>query len=104
VADDAYVFASDTRSGSLSENTGLKHVKTYQPYLTCHGLRATFKTWAKENRWADDLVEFALAHVQEKLEAAYQRSDLLVQRRPLMQAWADTVTRMTVEAGSRPWG
>jgi integrase len=92
-AQDAYVFASDTRSGTLSENTGLKQVKTYEPYLTCHGLRATFKTWAKEERWADDLVEFALAHVQEKLEAAYQRSNLLVQRRPLMQAWADVVTR-----------
>ena len=93
VAEEAYVFASDTRSGTISENTALKQVKTYAPDLTGHGLRATFKTWAKEERWDDDLVEFALAHVQEKLEAAYQRSDLVVQRRPLMQAWADTVTQ-----------
>jgi integrase len=93
VTKDAYVFASRTRSGTISENTALKQVKTYDPGLTGHGLRATFKTWAKEERWDDDLVEFALAHVQEKLDAAYQRSDLLEQRRPLMQAWADAVTQ-----------
>ena len=39
------------------------------------------------------MLKFALAHVQKKLEAAYQRSDLLEQRLSLMQAWADVVTR-----------
>ena len=87
------VFASKTRSGTLSENTGLKHVQTSREDITVHGLRSTFRTWGSEARWDKDLLEFALAHVQEKLEAAYQRSDLLEQRLSLMQAWADVVTR-----------
>jgi integrase len=93
VSGKAHVFASKTKSGTLSENTGLKHVQTYKENITVHGLRSTFRTWGSEARWDKDLLEFALAHVQEKLEAAYQRSDLLEQRRPLMQVWADVVTR-----------
>lgn len=88
-----FVFASDTKSGTLSENTALKHMKVFREGLTVHGLRSTFRTWGAEERWDTELLEFALAHVQEKLAAAYQRSDLLVQRWPLMQAWADVVTR-----------
>ncbi|HHX5194749.1 TPA: integrase, partial [Yersinia enterocolitica] len=39
-----------------------------------------------------DLAERALAHtVQNKVEAAYHRTDLLEQRRPMMLAWADFV-------------
>jgi len=38
------------------------------------------------------LAERALAHVKgDKVVQAYQRSDLLEQRRPIMQQWADTI-------------
>lgn len=54
-----------------------------------HGLRSTFRDWAAESRWERDLAEAALAHVlSSKVEAAYQRSDLLEARRPMMEAWA----------------
>ncbi|HAU4931748.1 TPA: site-specific integrase, partial [Aeromonas hydrophila] len=42
--------------------------------------------------YARDLAERALAHtVQNKVEAAYHRTDLLDQRRPMMDAWAEFV-------------
>jgi integrase len=59
--------------------------------LTAHGFRATFKTWASERtNFPRELVEAALAHVLgDKVEAAYQRGDLLDKRRLLMSAWGE---------------
>jgi integrase len=60
---------------------------------TAHGFRSSFRDWCSEKAYPRDLAERALAHaVQNKVEAAYHRTDLLEQRRPLMQAWADFIT------------
>ncbi|WP_273804413.1 tyrosine-type recombinase/integrase [Providencia rettgeri] len=57
---------------------------------TAHGFRSTFRDWCSEHSYSRDLAERALAHtVKNKVEAAYHRTDLLEQRRPMMQAWAD---------------
>ncbi|EJD6367858.1 TPA: tyrosine-type recombinase/integrase [Proteus mirabilis] len=57
---------------------------------TAHGFRSTFRDWCSEHGYSRDLAERALAHtVKNKVEAAYHRTDLLDQRRPMMQAWAD---------------
>lgn len=59
---------------------------------TAHGFRSSFRGWCSENGYPRDLAERALAHtVQNKVEAAYHRTDLLEQRRPMMQAWGDYV-------------
>lgn len=59
---------------------------------TAHGFRSSFRDRASENGYARDLAERALAHtVANKVEAAYHRTDLLEQRRPLMEAWAKHV-------------
>ncbi|MDP9154406.1 MAG: tyrosine-type recombinase/integrase [Pseudomonadota bacterium] len=59
---------------------------------TAHGFRSSFRDWASEHGYARDLAERALSHtVSNKVEAAYHRTDLLEQRRPMMQAWADFV-------------
>jgi len=56
---------------------------------TAHGFRSSFRDWASENGYARDLAERALAHtVSNKVEAAYYRTDLLEQRRPMMESWA----------------
>lgn len=66
-------------------------------YATAHGFRSSFRDWASENGYARDLAERALAHaIENKTEAAYHRSDLLEQRRAMMQAWCDYVTGRTV--------
>ncbi|SMC28469.1 Integrase [Andreprevotia lacus DSM 23236] len=68
---------------------------------TAHGFRSSFRDWCSEQNYPRDLAERALAHtVQNKVEAAYHRTDLLEQRRPMMQAWADFIT--TTHAGKKP--
>jgi len=57
-----------------------------------HGFRSSFRDWASEQGYARDLAERALAHtVANKVEAAYHRTDLLEQRRSLVEAWAKHV-------------
>lgn len=59
---------------------------------TAHGFRSSFRDWCSEQGYARDLAERALAHtVQNKVEAAYHRTDLLDQRRPMMDAWSEFV-------------
>ncbi|MBY6047865.1 tyrosine-type recombinase/integrase [Vannielia litorea] len=59
---------------------------------TTHGFRSSFRDWASENGYARDLAERALAHtVSNATEAAYHRTDLLEQRREMMESWADWV-------------
>jgi len=57
---------------------------------TPHGFRASFRQWAAETRpEGREVAEAALAHaIRDRVEAAYQRSDLLERRRPLMEGWA----------------
>ena len=60
---------------------------------TTHGFRSSFRDWAAETGADHQASERALAHnPQTKVEAAYFRTDLLDQRRELMQAWADYLT------------
>ena len=55
-----------------------------------HGFRSSFRDWAaEETNHPREVVEAALAHtVQNKVEAAYARSDLFERRRLLMNDWA----------------
>ena len=57
--------------------------------VTAHGFRATLKTWADEAAtFPHTVVEMALGHqVGNAVERAYRRTDLLEQRRQLMEAW-----------------
>ncbi|HTW71154.1 MAG TPA: integrase arm-type DNA-binding domain-containing protein [Acetobacteraceae bacterium] len=58
--------------------------------LTVHGFRSTFRDWCAEaTGYPRELAEAALAHaLDSKVEAAYQRGDLLEKRRRLMNEWA----------------
>ena len=55
-----------------------------------HGFRSSFRDWAAERtNHPREVIEAALAHaVQNKVEAAYARSDLFERRRYLMDDWA----------------
>jgi integrase len=62
--------------------------------LTAHGFRSTFRDWAAETGQPADVAEAALAHtLGSKVQAAYQRGDLLQRRRKLMDTWADFCAR-----------
>lgn len=62
--------------------------------LTVHGFRSTFRDWCAEKTNAPrHVVEQALAHVVEnKVEAAYLRTDVFERRRRLMNSWAQYAT------------
>ena len=57
-----------------------------------HGFRSSFRDWAaEETDHPREVIEAALADVvQDKVKAAYARSDLFERRRLLMDDWAAT--------------
>jgi len=62
--------------------------------LVSHGLRSIASTALNEQGFPPDVIEAALAHVDKnEVRRAYNRSDYLEQRRPMMQWWADFVKR-----------
>ena len=82
-----------SKSGVISENAALNLVKRFDPGITMHGFRSSFRSWArKEARYHYDVMEIALSHEKDDLIAAYERDDLLEERRPMMTHWADFVT------------
>jgi integrase len=58
--------------------------------ITAHGFRATFRTWAEEvATFPHAVIEQAMGHqVGGQVERAYRRTDVLEQRRRLMDTWA----------------
>jgi len=82
-----------SKSGVISENAALNLVKRFDPGITMHGFRSSFRTLARKEAWYDDdVMEIALSHEKDDLIAAYERDDLLEERRPMMTHWADFVT------------
>ena len=84
-----------SREEPLSANGMIALLKRMdRPDLHVHGFRTTFRTWAADSARAPrEVAERSLAHlVGSDVERAYQRSDLLDQRRALMDAWARFVT------------
>ena len=92
MAGDTFVFPGNKPQRPQSNMVFLMLLRRMKlGYLTAHGFRATFKTWATERTsFPREVIEAALAHVAgDKMEAAYQRGDVFDKRRRLMAAWAD---------------
>ena len=89
------VFPS--RSGrTLSQATLPKLLRDLKIGAVPHGFRSSFRDWAAECTEAPrEVCELALAHVNnDRVEAAYRRSDLFEKRRLLMAAWADYIANV----------
>ena len=69
--------------------------------LSQFGFRSSLLTWNAEiGGHGRPLGEMAIGHqVKSQLEAAYDRSELLVQRKALLQDWADYIS---VKQGLNP--
>ncbi len=92
---DGLVFPGQGR-GFVNQSTILRLLQKLAPNVTVHGFRSSFRVWAEENGWPSSVAEAALAHTNpNRVEAAYQRSDLFERRRELMDAWAEFVTGET---------
>jgi integrase len=78
------------QGGTISQWAMLMLLRGMRPGLTVHGFRSAFRDWAAESTsFPAEVVEMALAHtIQNQVEAAYRRGDLLDKRRELMAAWA----------------
>ena len=88
-----YVFPSPTSKDiPISKETPRVLIQKRYKSGTMHGFRSTFRDWCAENGKDRILAEKALMHATgNEVEQAYQRSDLLEQRRVLMQEWADAL-------------
>ena len=78
------------RSGrSIATSTFPKMLQYHEIAAVPHGFRSSFRDWAaEETDHPREVIEAALAHVvQNKVEAAYARSDLFERRRRLMDDW-----------------
>ncbi len=64
-----------------------------------HGFRSSFRDWAaEETNHPREVIEAALAHVvQNRVEAAYRRTDLFERRRLLMDDWAAYLAQGTTK-------
>lgn len=91
-----FVFPSDRRiDRPMSENSiiYLLHRIGYKSRMTGHGWRSVGSTWANENGYNRDAIERQLAHSpDDKVRAVYNRAEYLVQRKEMLQDWADWLT------------
>lgn len=83
------------KGGAMSDMTLTAVMRRMKVDAVPHGFRSTFRDWAgDQTHHPRDVVEMALAHVIEnKVEAAYRRSDALEKRRRLMIDWAGYLER-----------
>ena len=100
-SDSDLIFPSEVNNHkSLSNNTMLFAIqKNMNLKATIHGMRASFKNWASETtNFPNEVSEMALAHsINNKVEAAYRRGNLLEKRRLLMQCWSDYLNKAKPE-------
>jgi len=84
------LFAADTKSGVISENTMLYALYRmgYHGRATVHGFRSTASTILNEHQFNRDWVEMQLAHSDERVRAVYNAAEWLPGRREMMNWWA----------------
>ncbi len=84
-----YVFPG-TFAKTMSKTTPCKILKDKGYNVTMHGMRSTFRDWAATTRQDWIASEKALSHsVGNEVTQAYLRTDMLEERREIMQQWAD---------------
>ena len=71
----------------------------YRGKMTGHGFRALAMTTIKERLdYRHEVIDRQLAHAhRNSVDAAYDRSKFLDERRKMMQDWADYLDRITIE-------
>lgn len=85
-----FVFPGRSGGKPLSNMAFLMLLRRLGRDVTAHGFRSSFRDWAAEQtNLPREVAEMALAHaVENRVEAAYRRGDLLEKRRELMYMWS----------------
>jgi integrase len=83
-----YAFPG-TDTDHLSNMAFLMLLRRMGHECTAHGFRSSFRDWAAERtNFPHQVCEWALAHgINDKTEAAYNRTDQIERRRKLMASW-----------------
>jgi integrase len=89
-----YTFPGErSRQRPMSDaaiNAALRRMGFDKDTMTGHGFRAMASTCLNEMGWPPDVIERQLAHAERnKVRAAYNRAQYLVEHKKMMQAWAD---------------
>jgi len=89
-----YIFPGSKPGCPLSNMALLMAHRRAKLDAVPHGYRSSFRDWAAErSSFPHEVAEAALAHVvDDKVVAAYRRTDFFEKRRQLMAAWADFAT------------
>ena len=101
----AFVFASPSRERFMSNNTMLYALYRmgYHGRATVHGFRAMASTALNEMGFRPDVIERQLAHQEQSaVRAAYNRAEYLVERRIMMNHWAEHLDEMAGGTSSPP--
>ena len=96
----AFVFESPVAQGSKVHRDGAHQplsamalvmlMRRLDVGVTVHGMRAAFRSWCADTGVAFEVAEACLAHAPgNAVVQAYQRSNMLERRRPVMTAWSD---------------
>jgi integrase len=103
-----FVFPS-LRGGHrpISENTvnvALRTLGYSGDEMTGHGFRAMASTCLNEQGFPPDVIELQLAHAERnEVRAAYNRASRMMDRRKMMQAWADYLDGLRLGAKVTPF-
>jgi integrase len=90
---DSFVFFGVIPKRPLSDMALSMLMRRMNATETVHGFRTSFRTWASEIGHVEyEIAESCLSHrVGNAVSRAYNRSNLLERRRPVMAAWASYV-------------
>ncbi len=91
LARDGFLFCA-VRGKPISDMAMTKLMRSRGLVYRPHGFRSSFRDWAAETGQDWTMAETSLDHqVGGKVQRAYQRSDLLEQRRPLLNKWSNLI-------------
>jgi integrase len=102
--DKDHLFAADTRSGVISENTLLYAIYRmgYHSRASVHGLRSTASTILNEHEFNRDWIEMQLAHSELSVRSIYNAAEWISGRRLMMGWWSSYLEHLM--AGRNPDG
>ena len=93
VPDSRYLFPAVSHADRCMSDNTLSYLTGrmgYSGIATPHGFRSLATDILNENGWPPDVIERQLAHVeQNKVRAAYHRTEYLPQRKEMMQWYSD---------------
>lgn len=102
-----FIFPSDRDPkkpcNSQTANMALKRMG-FAGRLVSHGLRSLASTTLNEQGFEPDLIESALAHVDDnQVRNAYNRTDYLERRKPMMVWWSENIENASKGSLSVTW-